>query len=213
MARTLVPLTDAQLAAIAAALDDVTATELARQLRAPYFTVAAARQRIRREGWVCHLYPAVCTVCGGILLHGPQRRLIHRQCEPAANAARQRQYRRDGRAQKSTPYVRRWREEHPDELATEREREKARQRERWPERPEEERAALLGRLHGADRRDAALTTDAAEHSGEPWDAEEDAYVLDHLHEPAREVALILGRSLWAVRNRRVVLRRMVRPPD
>jgi len=125
----------------------------------------------------------------------------------AAGADRQRQYRREGRAQKSTLYVRRWREEHPAELATEREREKVRQRERWPERPEEERAALLDRLHAADRRDATFTREEAEHAGTPWDADEDAYVLAHLREPAREVALQLGRSLWAVRNRRVALRR------
>jgi len=149
----------------------VTAAELGRQLQAPYSTVAATRKRIRRDGWIYGLEARSRVVCGGPLLCGTssQRHRVHRGYEPAANATRQRQYRREGRAQKSTPYVRRWREEHPDELAMEREREKARQRKRWPERPEEERAALLGRPHGADRRDAALTRAEADQSSEPWD--------------------------------------------
>ncbi len=59
----------------------------------------------------------------------------------------------------------------------------------------------------AMRRDATLRHEPAKRSREPWRAEEDAYVLAHTGEPAREVARHLGRSVWAVHNRRMVLRR------
>lgn len=217
MTGQLHPLSDADLAAIATSiLSEVegasaaaTPAQLARSLGSPYFTVAKAVQRIRRNGWTCRLVARPCIVFGLTLLSpsGSRRRLMHPGCTPARAAERQRGYRR-GPHTPSTRSVQRWRTEHPDELAAEREREKARQRERWPERPEEERASMLDRLHRSDWRDAALTRDDAEHSGEPWDAEEDAYVLAHLREPARDVALTLGRTLWAVRNRRARLRRL-----
>ncbi len=76
----------------------------------------------------------------------------------------------------------------------------------WPERPEEWPAAMLHKLHAAGRRDSVLTHEEAEQSGEAWDAHEYQYVLDHLKEPHREVAL--GRTLWAVRDRRGALRRL-----
>ncbi len=194
MTRTFVPLT---------------AAEFARQIGAPYCTVAKAVQRIRRDGRVCRLEAGSCVACGGPLLTGSMRgRLVHPARTAARNAALQRQYQREGGAQKSTPYVRQWRAEHPEELAAEREREKLKAREKWPERPEEWRVAMLDKLHAADRRDSVLTCEEAQHSGEPWDADEDQYVLDHMGEPAREVALYLGRTLWAVRGRRVLLRRM-----
>lgn len=63
------------------------------------------------------------------------------------------------------------------------------------------------KVHAADQRDYPLTLDEATNSGDRWSADDDAYVLDHLRDPAREVALELGRTLWAVRNRRVTLRK------
>ncbi len=59
----------------------------------------------------------------------------------------------------------------------------------------------------AMRRDAALRHEPAKRSRELWAAYDDAYVLAHTGGPAHEVALYLGRSSWAVHNRRMVLRR------
>jgi hypothetical protein len=77
----------------------------------------------------------------------------------------------------------------------------------WPMRPEEERQALLERWHEADRRDSGLTREVAEQRGEMWTADDEGYLLEHRSMPAREVALALERTLWAVRNRRSKLLR------
>lgn len=50
---------------------------------------------------------------------------------------------------------------------------------------------------GAKRRDYPIPRDEAGHIAGPWDADEDAYVLTRPHEPARDAALTLGRTLWA----------------
>ena len=213
MARSLVPLTDQQLSAIATAPADVSAAQLARELGAPYFTVAKARQRIQAAGaWFCPLTWATCSECGGPLAHGSTTRTVHPGCA-AGRAARYSRGYRQGPHRPSTPYVARWRREHPEDNHAHREQEKARLRELWPTLPEETRRPVLERWHAADRRDYARTRDAAEHRGEPWDADEDRSILDHLQTPAREVALELGRTLWAVRSRRMHLRRVKRPPE
>lgn len=67
--------------------------------------------------------------------------------------------------------------------------------------------ATLGGIPAASRRDYPITRDEAERAGSPWDGDEDAVILVHLDEPARDVALALGRTLWAVRHRRMRLRR------
>lgn len=103
-----------------------------------------------------------------------------------------------------------WRRRNPGALNAQREADKAKRREKWPELPAKERQASLTKVHEADARDYLITADLAASSGMPWTTEEDQYVLEHLREPARGVAITLGRSLWAVRNRRVRLRRMSR---
>jgi hypothetical protein len=209
MDRVLRPLTPDELAELAAASPTAIAAELARRLGRPYFTVNHALKRIRRAGgWFVPLVWRTCTECGRPVAsprRRPQRR-AHVGCRRARDARHSRERRAAG-LDRSTPYVRRWREAHAAELAAMRERDKARMRERWPDLPPELQVASLDKVHAADRRDYRRTLDRAERSGADWTGDEDRYVLDHPKTPAREVALALGRTLWAVRNRRVRLRR------
>jgi hypothetical protein len=201
-------LSDADLAVIAAADTATTTVILAAALGKPYFTVAHARQKMHRLGsWCCPVAIGVCTECGGLLLTSPERpRMAHPACRHARAARYSRVRRREGRAAKSTPYVAAWREREPARSRELREQEKARLRARWPELPAEVQAAALAKLHAADARDYPLTVHRARQSGRPWRAEEDGYILEHAKTPAREVALVLGHTLWAVRHRRMRLR-------
>lgn len=198
------------LAALAFAANNVTTAALARQLDKPYFTVAHARQKLRRDGgWLCRLVWLACTECGQPLASATApKRTAHPWCE-ASRGARFSRERRSRRApgSLSTPYVAQWRREHPDRNRALREHDKARMRAQWPALSLKEQEALLDRLHAADRRDYPITLNEAAASHQPWTTEEDQYVLAHLRDPAREVALTLGRTLWAVRGRRVRLRR------
>jgi len=209
MARVLWPLTLDDLAELASAPPTATSAELARRLGRPYFTVNHALKRLRRAGgWFTPLVWRTCTECGRPVAsprRRPQRR-AHVFCRRARTARYSRERRWAG-LRRSTPYVRAWRARHPAELAEARERDKARMRERWPDLPAEAQAAALDKVHAADRRDYPLTLERAARSGAVWDEDEDRYILDHSKTPAREVALALGRTLWAVRNRRVRLRR------
>lgn len=183
--------------------------ELSRELGKPYFTVHKARERIIARGWACPLAWETCTECGRPVC-GPARyprRTAHVGCEGARNARLQRQYRTAGRAQKSTPYVAAWRRQNPERNAELRQQELARMRALWPALPPERQEELLDRAHEADQRDQALTAERANSSGERWTEEEDRYLLEHPKEPAREAALKLGRTLWAVRDRRVMHRK------
>jgi hypothetical protein len=202
-------LSDSDLGTIAGTDASVTTVVLAVELGKPYFTVAHARQKIARMGgWYCLVSAGRCSECGEPVLTSPDRRQsAHLACRPARAARYSRIARREGRATKSTSYVAAWREREPERSRELREQEKARLRARWPDLPAEERQALLARVHAADARDYPLTVGVAEQSGSPWTDEEDQYVLEHPKMPAREVALVLGRTLWAVRGRRMRLRR------
>lgn len=109
-----------------------------------YFTVAKALQRMRGpEGWHSPLVRRTCTECGAPLASPPApRRTVHPWCEAARAACFQRQYRREGRARKSTPYVAAWRQRHPERERELREQDKARRRAQWPALPQERRAEL-----------------------------------------------------------------------
>lgn len=210
MTRTLVRLTDEQLAAIAFADAAVNTADLARQLDAPYWTVRKARQRIQAAGgWQCPLMWRACDVCGRPVAGGPVVRLRHAGCQ----AAWARAYERRRRAERapgslSTPHVRRYRAEHPEADRASRDRYAARLAERRAaEWSEAERAAALAKARAADARDQALTRDAAASSGAAWTAEDDAVIAATIDQPARETALSLGRTLHAVRGRRVWLRK------
>ncbi|MBI2912015.1 MAG: hypothetical protein HYY05_07715 [Chloroflexi bacterium] len=165
-------------------------------------------QRIREAGgWSTPLQWRPCTECGQLLASSRVwRRTAHKACERArvVRKARERRLQRPGQ---STPYVHAWRQRNPEDNALLREQEKAKRRERWPDLPEELRNAMLARAHAADQRDYPLTLEEANRSGDRWTEEEDGTILARLRDPARDVALALGRTLWAVRNRRVRLRR------
>lgn len=77
--------------------------------------------------------------------------------------------------------------------------------------PRDEQRAIQEKRHVADRRDYALTLELAENSRDPWSGDEDQYILEHWGEPAREIALELGCTLWVIRSRRMRLRRMNNP--
>ena len=73
--------------------------------------------------------------------------------------------------------------------------------------PEERKAALFARWHATDRRDYQITLEVADQRGEPWDEDDDRYILANMKSPARELALALGRTSYAVYRRRHKLRR------
>jgi len=202
------------MAAIAAVADDPAQciADLARRLGRPYFTVNKAVHRVREAGgWYTRLVWIDCIECGQPLLSrsdgGRGHRTAHPDCE-RARIARWARERRELHPGLSTPYVRKWKAEHPDELAAIREREKEQARAQWPSLPEEKRAAMLDKLHESDRRDYPITLELASARGDIWDPDEDQYILEHQHEPARDVALHLERTLWGVRGRKVRLRKM-----
>lgn len=202
-------LTDQDLAAISATPPDVTTAALAERLGRPYFTVAHARQVLhRRGGWWTPIEIVACTECGAVLVAAPQRRLTaHPACSPSRAARYSRIARAEGRAAISTPYVAAFRRAYPERAQELRDQEKARMRESWPDLPYQERQTILAKAHAADQRDYPVTLAEASANGDRWTSDDEAYVLSHLREPARQVALTLGRTLWAVRSRRLHLRR------
>ncbi len=209
--RCLQRLTDEQMVLLVTWLDQedrVTSVELARRLNRPYFTVAKAVQRIRRRGgWHTALEWGMCSECG---LEVPMPvgtvRTVHIHCERARTSRYSRERRKMVPGQ-STPYVRAYRAAHPELLPAKREAERPRIADRGPNLSEAEREEMLSRVHASDRRDYPLTLELAESRGDPWAPDEDAYMLEHWHEPAREVALALGRTLWGIRSRKVRIRR------
>ncbi len=165
--RVLIPLTDAHLAALATAPADATAASLARQVNAPYATVAKALARMRRDGgWLCRLALTPCTECG-LPVAGPPRATVHEACR-AARVARYSRERRANGAYTSTPDVARWRATHQSEDRALRDREKARRRDQYAELPGQEQARIVERVRGADRQSQPLTATLAENSGERW---------------------------------------------
>jgi len=201
-------LSDADLAHIASNLEK-SPLVLAGELNRPYSTVAAARRRLARSSWACPHAREICTECG-CPVGGPDRhphRTVHVACEPARAARLRRQYCKV-RPSQSTEYVANWRRRNPERVAEFREREKARMRQAWPEMPAERRAELLDRAHEADQDGYAITLARADSSGKFWTEDEDRYLFEHPREPARDIGLKLGRTLWAVRSRRMRLRRL-----
>lgn len=204
-------LTDQQMALIVGWLDRddrVTAADLARRLERPYFTIAKAVQRIKeRGGWYTTLRWGTCTECGqDLAMSSNFPRTAHVHCETARviRYSRERRKRQPGQ---STKYVAKWRQEHPEEACCLRRRELEQRKQQWPALPPEKQSAMLDRLHASDERDYPITLETADSRGDPWSPDEDQYILEHWHEPARDVALALGRTLWGVRGQRVQIRR------
>ena len=68
-------------------------------------------------------------------------------------------------------------------------------------------SSFAAKWSATDRRDQEFTRRAAERHKDAWTEDEDRYVLDRAGTTVREVALALGRTAWAVRQRRWKLRR------
>lgn len=205
-----IPLTEAQLTAIAWADPALSTPELARQINAPYFTVNHARKRMAGPyGWHCRLKLVTCVHCQRrLLVSAASTRTSHAACRQHAINARLRAARTIPGHATSTAGVARWRAAHPEANAALRARDASRiTAERWPLLPPEQQQSFLAKRHEADARDQQTTAKHATQNGARWTEDEDRYVLDTLHLPAREQALHLGRSLWSVRHRRMTLKR------
>ena len=182
----------------------ISATELARQLGRNYWTVVHAVRQILAGKFRCQLTWTPCSECGD-LIAGPAGRTAHPECK-RKRIVRQARERRKRLPGQSTPYVAQYRKRNPDAAQLLREQEKTKRRELWPDLPLTIRQAQLAKVHQADARDYPVTLARASARGSRWTADEDAIVLKRLGDPARDVALQLGRTLWAVRGRRVRLR-------
>jgi hypothetical protein len=181
-------------------------TKLASHLHKKYETVVHAIWRIReRGGWYTHIEWGACLECGQVMILRPGQK-FHAECVHLRilKKARERRKKHPG---SSTPYARKWKQEHPREAALLRQKELEKVKQEWPNRPEEERKTLLEKAHKADKRDYLITFELADARGGEYTSDEDQYILDHWHIPAREIALELGRTLWGIRARRVFLRR------
>lgn len=208
MSRVLEFLDDEDLAFIAGAPPDMPVVEVARRLGRPYFTVHKAVQRIRRDGWLTRLYSTTCVACGGPILYPAHwKPLTHPgECRRARVAERAR-HRRAGPHLPSTKYVNAWRERDPAGNARLRTHERERAKDKRQEWTPEQWAPVLERVHESDRQGQLFTLDRAKNSGALWTEDEDRYIWEHLKTAARDVGLVLGRTLYAVRGRRVYLRR------
>jgi hypothetical protein len=210
-------LSDEQLAAIAWAEPTERTADLARRIGAPYHRVYKARRHMATAGgWWCDLARSTCTECGQPLLFNAHTvpRQVHTACERARAARYLRRYRREGRPSTlSTPYVRTWRQQHPERYAAILQRARERARERWPTLPAEVRAAALAPLSESKARDQALTRAHADRALSRWSADEDELVLADSEAADRELALELGRSLYAVHMRRHYLRKRATAPE
>lgn len=204
-------LTDAQMLELVATLDrePYNHAEAARRFGVHRATVRWHRRRLRALGWGCPLFWAACTVCGGMVAGAAANQTAH----PACAAERDRRYRLAARRERlaagydEAAVRREWTARNPEKAETYRRNkrpiERDRRRERRDALPEADRLAEIDALHA---RTAALQEQTRQHDRnrrEPWTAEEDARLLAWRtrHPPQHELALALGRSLSAVRNR------------
>ncbi len=189
-------LPDHQLVAIAWADDTVSAVELAKMLGLPWERVRKVRRRIKRAGhWSCPLIWSVCPVCDEALASGPRphRRIMHPRCAKQREAER--------------------RTRHPGRRREQQARARAKRRVAFQALPAEERAARLAALTADNQRDHARTLPHVTQTGRPWSEADDALLIARAGDPDREVAIALGRTLWAVRTRKMRLRdRGLLPP-
>jgi hypothetical protein len=179
------PLTDEQLAAIAWADPAETSLALARRLGRHRETVASFRRRLAElGGWGCPLTWSSCEGCGRPPSSGPQRT---RRFHPACWAER----RKDTVRIWTRNRARRW----------------------WHARTPAECSANVAAVRARTDRAYQATRPRADRHRLPWTEDDDAALTDHHGGTLEEIALALGRTVFAVRDRRVVLReRGVLPP-
>jgi AraC-like DNA-binding protein len=178
-------------------------TEISRRLGKDYFTVNKACHRVT-NGLFCQVDWHTCTDCNELI--SDPRRKTHLSCIKARNARRAREKRKQPHT-KSTKYVRRYRIEHPARDIEQREKYKALLRSRWPDLPEETKKEKLDEVHQSDLRNQPLTVELANRSGTGWTDKDDAVVIKRIKDPAWDVAIELGRTMYSVRSRRVYLRK------
>ena len=199
-------LSSEDLAAIAAAPPTATAAGLARALGQPYGSVHHALSRIRRAGgWFSPVSDTPCTECGQPVA-GPSGSRTHVACRPAREMRQQRE-RRSWLTGAPLPGTERWGSPDPVAAAARRARERAHALRYYHALPEDRRAALAAKWAETDRCDYEHTRRTAGCHRDTWTEDDDRYILSHLNTAAREVGLALGRTTWAVRQRRWRLRR------
>lgn len=154
------------------------APDLARQIGTTATAVRNARMRFRREGWSCRIDYRPCAHCGGTV---------------AASA---------GQRSKQIFYHRRCR---PAALAAIQHRLDS---DRWETMTEAERAENVRRKDARERAKNARAFEAAHGHRRPWQQDE----LDRIFQSDQgttdlELALELGRTVFAVRSKRQHLQR------
>lgn len=100
-----------------------------------------------------------------------------------------------------------WRAANPEAARGERDREFARRRERRPLLTPDARAQERERAAASDASNQETTRARASNNGSGWTANDDRYLVAHADASVRDIALALGRTMWAVRTRRRDLRR------
>lgn len=198
-------LTDAQLAAIAFADLSEPASAIAERIDRDDATVDRARRRMRQAGgWLCPLVWTDCRVCGQPVCGGVigARRTVHAACAHERN----RDYRRLATPEKRRAMgeqSRRWVVAHPEQR---REIDARRHAKRDAAMTPAEWAAYFDHLEAVAAADQERTRAEAWNAGQPWTDDEDALLIDNPRVAARDLALRLGRTLWAVKTRRGWLR-------
>ena len=154
----------------------------------------------RAGGWFSPVSDIPCTECGRPVT-GPPGRRTHAACRPREIGAWRG---RGGLAPAPGGRAERW------GRRTGRGRFRARERAHalryYRALPDDRRAALAAKWTARDQHEHELTRRAAERHRDAWTEADDRYILDHLDVAAREVGLALGRTSWAVRQRRWRLR-------
>lgn len=183
------------LAAIASAPPTATPAQLARDLGLPAYLVGWHLRRFRRHGgWYCELKLPPCTECGEPVI-GPPKQITHAACIPARQARwvweKRRRFHAEAPAE-AREALRRRELEHATRY--------------FHALPAERKAVLFAKWHATATRDYQITRDVADSHKAPWTEDDDRYILANLEQPARELALALGRTSWAVYKRRSWLR-------
>ncbi len=179
----------------------MTAAELAHDLALPRELVAWNLRRFRSEGgWFCVLKLPPCTECGGPVV-GPPKLMTHQACLPARKARWVREKRQQLKATLS-----------PEALTERRDREREGCKRYYQSLPPERQAFLFAKWLTTTLREYQITREAADNHHSRWTEEDELYVLANLGIAAREVALALGRTSYAVYARRQHLLRQERGP-
>lgn len=183
------------LAMIAAAAPTATPVQLARELGVPAYLVGWHLRRFRqRGGWYSDLKLPPCTECDQPVV-GPPKQITHIACLPARKARWVREKRHRFHAEAPS-----------DAREAQRRRELQHATRYFHALPPERKAALFEKWQATVLRDYEITREVADSNKAPWTEDDDCYLLANEKQAARELALALGRTSWAVYRRRSRLR-------